>query len=110
MAVDLVGPMPVTPRGNVQILVVSDHFTRWAEAIPIPDGTAPTVARALLDKVFLPLGIPECVHSDQGAQFESKLLKEVCSLLEIRKTHTSPYHPQGNGVVERNNRTWGDSL
>ena len=110
LAVDLVGPMPKTPRGNHQILVVSDHFTRWAHAVAIPDGTAATVARALVEHVFCPWGLPEVLHSDQGAQFESTLMAEVCFLLGIDRSHTTPYHPQGNGVVERNNRTLGDSL
>ena len=53
---------------------------------------------------------PEQVHSDQGRQFESQLLKEVCTLLQIKKTHTTPFRPQGNGMVERFNRTLLDML
>ena len=69
VAVDLVGPMPTTPRGNTWILVLTDHFTRWSDALAIPDATAPVVARALDERVFCYLGLPESIHSDQGAQF-----------------------------------------
>ena len=78
VAVDLVGPMPETPRGNKWILVLTDHFTRWQDALPIPDGTAPVVAEALESRVFSYLGIPEQIHSDQGSQFESGLMQELC--------------------------------
>eukprot|EP00731_Ephydatia_muelleri_P036553 Em0276g5a len=66
---------------------------------------AATVARKLVDEMFCRFSPPEQLHSDQGRQFESELVKEVCKLLEIKKTHTTPYHPQCNGIVERFNRT-----
>ncbi len=92
------------------MLVLSDHFTRWQDALAIPDATAPTVARTLDERVFCYFGLPEQLHSDRGAQFESELLADLCDRWHIQKTHTTPYHPQANGVVERNNRTLGDSL
>ena len=52
VAVDLVGPMPTTPKGNKWILVLTDHFTRWQDALALPDATAPVVAAALDDQVF----------------------------------------------------------
>ena len=110
VAIDLVGPFPPTPRNNRWILVLSDHFTRWQDALPLPDATASTVAQVLEDRVFSYFGLPEQLHSDQGAQFESQLLSELCEKWGIKKTHTTPYHPQANGVVERNNRSLGDSL
>lgn len=110
VAIDLVGPMPITNRGNQWILVLTDHFTRWQDALAIPDATAPTVAETLDERVFAYLGLPEQIHSDQGAQFQSTLMNELCQLWHIGKTKTTPYHPQSNGVVERNNRKLGDSL
>lgn len=110
LGVDLTGPFPITPRGNTQILVVADHFTRWVDAIPIKDGSAETVARALEERVFAYLGIPEEIHSDQGRQFESRVMEECCRLWGCQKSRTAPYHPQGNSVVERLNKTLGNSL
>ena len=105
VATDIVGPLPESDGGNSYVLVVADYFTRWIEAFPLPNQEATTVANKLVDEVFLRLGIPEQLHSDQGRQFESKLLSEVCKLLQIHKTRTTPYHPQCDGLVERFNRT-----
>jgi len=69
VAVDLVGPMPPTLRGNSWILVLTDHFTRWADALAIPDASAPTVARVLDQHVFCCFGLPEQIHSVQGLNF-----------------------------------------
>jgi hypothetical protein len=110
LSIDLVGPLSLTPRGNRMILVLSDNFTRWKDAIAVPDGTAEVIARVLEERVFSYFGMPERIHTDQGSQFESKLFQELCTLWRIDKSRTTPYHPQGNGVVERGNRELGDSL
>ena len=110
VAVDLVGPMPLTQRGNCWILVLTDHFTRWQDALALPGATAPIIASTLDERVFCYLGLPESIHSDQGCQFEGQVMQELCALWNVEKTRTTPYHPQGNGVVERGNRALGDSL
>ena len=110
VAIDLVGPMPTTKSGNKWILVLTDHFTRWQDALAIPDATASEVAQALDKRVLCYFGLPECIHSDRGTQFESELFQELCDLWGVDKTRTTPYHPQSNGIVERGNRTLGDSL
>ena len=87
------------------MLVVSDYFTKWMEAFAIPNQEAVTVAEKLVEEVFCRFSIPEQLHSDQGQQFEGKLMQEVCILLHINRTRTTAYHPQSDGVVERLNRT-----
>ena len=82
-----------------------DYFTRRGEAYPVPNMEAVTVATVLTNEMFFRFSPPERLHSDQGRQFESKLVKEVCRVLQVEKSHTSPYHPQGGGLVERYNRT-----
>ena len=79
------GPFPESEAGNTYILVVGDYFTLWMEAYPIPNMEAITVARMLTDKFFCRFGLPEQLHSDQGKQFESQLLKEVCNILKSTK-------------------------
>ena len=105
LATDIMGELPLTESGNRYILVVSDYFTRWTEAFPMPNTEARTVAKILVEQVITRFGVPYTIHSDQGRQYESELFKEMCSLLQIEKTHTTPYHPQSDGMVERFNRT-----
>ena len=105
VAVDIVGPITPGEAKNPYILVASDYFTRWAEAYAIPNQEAITVATKLVDEFFCRFSIPQQLHSDQGRQFESDVMKEVCKLLQISKTRTTPYHPQSDGLVERLNRT-----
>jgi len=105
VAMDILGPLPPTRQGNRYILVIMDYFTKWPEAYALPNQEAGVVAQAFVEGFVCRHGIPEELHTDQGGNFESELLKEVCSLLSIRKTHTTPQRPQSDGMVERFNRT-----
>lgn len=92
-------------RSNTKdILVITDHFTKYAVAIPTSNQKARTVAKCLWDSFLVHYGIPEKLHSDQGPDFESRLIKELCEVAGIQKIRTTPYHPRGN-PVERFNRT-----
>ena len=105
IATDILGELPETDEGNRYILVISDYFTKWTEAFAMPNMEAKTVARIIVEEVIVRFGVPYTIHSDQGRQYESKLFAEVCGLLEIEKTRTTPYHPKSDGMVERFNRT-----
>ena len=100
MAIDLVGPLPATPRENKWALDLTDHFTQWQGTLALPDATAPVVENALDRRVFCYLGLPEQIHTNQGAQFESQLMAKLCQLWNVGKTHTTSYHPQDNGVCK----------
>ena len=91
--------------GYEHLLVVTDHFTRFSQAYPTKDEKADTVAKVLWQKFVVNYGIPDRLHSDQGKCFESAVVRELCRLLGVQKTKTTPYHPQGNGMTERFNRT-----
>ena len=103
------GPLPLSD-GNKHILVIGDHFTKWYEAIPLPDQTAVTTANALVDHWISCFGCPHSLHSDQGRNFESKLFELLMQLLEMDKTRTTAFHPQSNAVIERMNKTLQNML
>ena len=105
VAMDILGPLPVTARENKYVLVVGDYFTKWVEAYPMPNMEAKTVAELFVNHFIARFGVPDVLHTDQGCNFESTLLKETCLLLGVQKTRTSPYHPQSDGLIERFNRT-----
>ena len=67
-----------------------DGLTGWAEAVPIADQRAVTVARALYGEWIARYGVPERIHSDCGVQFESALLQELCAAFRIEKSRTTP--------------------
>ncbi|KAJ8952348.1 hypothetical protein NQ318_017242, partial [Aromia moschata] len=105
VAVDILGPLPVTDRGNKYLMVVMDYFSKWPEAVPLPNQEAETVAEAFIENVIARHGVPLELHSDQGRNFESELWQEVMKIMGIKKTRTTALHPQSNGMVERHNRT-----
>ena len=93
-------------KGGIEdILVVTDHFAKYAQAYPTKGQQATTVAKVLYDNFFMHYGFPAKLHSDQGRLFEGKVIAALCDLAGIEKTRTSPYHPKGNGLTERFNRT-----
>nr|XP_014349520.1 PREDICTED: uncharacterized protein K02A2.6-like [Latimeria chalumnae] len=93
-------------KGGIEnVLVVTDYYTRYAQAYPTPDQRAPTIANVLWKRFICHYGIPERIHTDQGMNFESNLLQQLWKVMGISKSWTTPYHPQGNGTTERFNRT-----
>ena len=105
VSMDIVGLLPRTQRGNQYILTVVNHFTKHVKAYALPDQEAATIARVCLNEFILHFGVPYIIHTDQGANFESQMFNKLFQLLNIKKTRTSPYHPQCDGQVERMNRT-----
>lgn len=92
-------------RSNIKdVLVITDFFTKYTLAIPTPNQKARTVAKCLWENFIVQYGFPEKLHSDQGLDFESRIIKELCDLAGIFEVRTTLYHPRGN-PVERFNRT-----
>ncbi|CAG2215708.1 unnamed protein product [Mytilus edulis] len=105
IAVDILGELPKTANNNKYILVIADYYTKWTESFPMENMEASTVANIIVTEIICRFGVPTLIHSDQGRQFESELFSEMCNLLQISKTRTTPYHPQSDGMVERFNST-----
>ena len=105
-----IAELPTSRKGFHYILVVVDHFSKYTNIYPMKDQTAQTVAKHLFEDYIKEHGVPETLHTDQGRQFESRLVQDLCRKLGIRKTRSSPYHPQGAGLVERANRVIKEQL
>ena len=103
IAVDIL-EVPLSYHNNRYLMVVQDYFTKWAEAIPLPDQTATRITGELV-KLCSTLGLPDILHSDQGRNFESSILRQTLEAFGVNKSRTTAYHPQGDGMVERFNRS-----
>ena len=90
---------------DVNILIITDHYSRFAQAVKTSNQTAFTTAQAAYDHFFSKYGFPEKIVTDQGTNFESHLFKDLCKAATITKLRTTSYHPQGNGNSERFNST-----
>jgi transposase InsO family protein len=110
MSMDITGPHPRSREGNEYIMTVVDSFSKFAEAFPIRVHTAQVVARRLVDGVFSRYGVPLRLLSDQGPEFESALIQELCKSYGIEKLRTSSYQPRTNGTCERFHRTLNSML
>lgn len=104
IAMDAVGPLPITNSGNKHVIVISDYFTRWVEAYPVRDLKTETVA-FILEKFICTHGIPEHLLTDKGSSFLAGCIKKVYDKLGIKKHSTTSYHPSSDGLVERANGT-----
>lgn len=106
---DIVGPLPVS-KDCAYLLTIVDRFTRWPEAYPIRETSAQTIAQHFVSQYVSRFGVPLTLTTDQGSQFESRLFAEVNKLLGVNRIHTTAYHPQANGMVERFHRQLKSSL
>jgi len=102
--------LATSSNGERYILGVIDYFTKFPMLIPIRNMEAKTVAAALIKRWITVFGAPHSIHSDRGTCFESEIFREMCSLLNIKKTKTSPYYPQSDGLIERLFRTVKDMI
>ena len=102
--------LPVTSKGNRYVLVVEDYFTKFGNLYAITDQKATTVAKCLFQNYILEHDVMEMLHTYMERQFESDMVNHLCRPLGVKKTHTTPYNPKSDGMVERFNRTLIDQL
>ncbi|GFU47908.1 transposon Tf2-8 polyprotein [Trichonephila clavipes] len=103
LAIDLFGPLPESKDGKRWILIIEDCTTKWVELFALLNATAKECAITLIEEVLLRYGIPRRLISDNGTQFVSAVMQQICYLLYIHQSLIPVYHPQAN-PVERKNR------
>ncbi|GFX45403.1 hypothetical protein TNCV_1026631 [Trichonephila clavipes] len=103
LAIDLFGPLPESKDGKRWILIIEDYTTKWVELFALPSATAKECAITLIEDVLLRYGIPHRLISDNGTQFVSAVMQQICYLLNIHQSLIPVYPPQANSV-ERKNR------
>ncbi len=94
-----------TECGYQGILMMIDHFTKYAVAAPYKDGTAKEVIKLVTQFWIAPFGTPIFIQCDNGPLFTAHVTREFMKINDISQVFASPYHPQSNGLVERQNRT-----
>ena len=109
VSLDIMGPLPES-EGNKYILLIGDQFSKWCEAIALPNQEAKTVSRSFVEHWIVRFGCPVNLHSDQGSKFTPKLFRSLCSELGIQRTATTSYQPQRNAIIEKKNRTKEECL
>ena len=105
ISIDVTGRHPTSRRGNEYIVTVMCLFSKWAEAYPVRNHTAPTIAKVLANNWFSRFSLPRRILSDRGREFESQLFQELCRCLGIEKLRTTVFKASTNGAVERFHRT-----
>lgn len=102
--IDIIGPLP-SSKGFTYCLTCIDRFTCWAEAFPIADMSAETIASTFYSNWICRFGTPSRIITDQGRQFESSLFASLSCILGSLRVRSTPYHPMTNGKIERWHRT-----
>ena len=90
LAIDVLGPLPLSSRGNKYILIAADYFTKWVEAYPLANQEAVTVAEVLIREFVSRFGVPLILHSDQGRNFESAVFRDVQPVGDYQDQNHSP--------------------
>ena len=105
IAMDIVGPLPTTEKGNTCIVTMQDLLTKYVLAVALPKATSENIANALIKHFISIFGSPKVILTDQGANFLSGLMKRVAKKFRIKQCNTTAYHPQSNGSLERSHHT-----
>ena len=111
IGMDFLGPIrPSSIGGNNYVLVMTDYFTKWVEVAALPDTTALTTCKSLMEKIVLRHGPPKIIVTDRGSNFTAELFRELSKALGVKHRTTTAYHPQSNGHTERFNQTVVDMI
>lgn len=98
----------INPHSSGQdrwIIVATDYFTKWIEAIPISKANHHVVMKFLTENIFTRFGCPHKLVTDNAAAFREKTLVDICDSMGIKLVHSTSYYPEGNGLAESSNKS-----
>lgn len=95
---------PSSSKGHRYLLLATDYFTKWVEAVPLKEVDQLTVVKFLKEHIIYRFGVPETIVSDQAQYFTGKDLTAFANEMGVTLTHSSPYFAQGNGQAEATNK------
>ena len=101
----MVGPVNPPSRGYIWILVATEYFTNWAEAVPLRKATGREVANFIKENIIIRFGVPHKIISDNGTPFVNSDVRKMLEFYKVKHHRSSPYYPQGNGQAEATNKT-----
>jgi ribonuclease HI len=103
---DFIGEInPASSGQHKWILVATDYFTKWIEAVPTRNATHQVVIKFLYENILSRFGCPKRLVADNAAVFKSEALMDMCESMGIQLVHSTPYYPQGNGLAESSNKS-----
>jgi transposase InsO family protein len=105
IAMDVTGPFKITKAHNRYILGIVDHFSKYTVLVPLRSIDSESIIEALFSRWISIFGTPNSIHSDRGSNLNSRQILRICEAFKIKKTKSTPYFPQGDGVIERMFRT-----
>ena len=107
---DILGPLKQTKDKARYVLIIVDSFSGWMEAPVLVDQSAMTVAKTFYNEFITRYGAPRSIVTDRGSNFMSQLVQELCKLFDIKRHHTSSYHPQTNASSQKTIGTLSQAL
>ena len=103
---DFIGEINPSSSGQHKwILVATDYFTKWIEAIPTRNATHQVIMRFLYENIFSGFGFPVRLVTDNAPYFKVGELVKMCDLMGIQLVQSTSYYPQGNGLAESSNKS-----
>ena len=105
-----IATLPWASGGYRYVLLMTDLFAKFIEAVPMRNQEASSVLKALEQGWFLRHGYPLVLLSDQGRNVDGSLIYRLCATLGISKLRSSPYHPQRDGQAERSVQSFKQAL
>ena len=101
----MVGSVNPPSRGYIWILVATEYFTKWAEAVPLRKATGGAVANFIKENIIIRFGVPHRIINDNGTPFVNSDVRKMLEFYQVKHHRSSPYYPQGNRQAEATNKT-----